>query len=140
MAMNDFDQGSRFAAKLRTQVWSQALKEWNMGESTVANGWRMEGRVEDRADSVLDVLQTRFGQLPVDLINQIRAVKDLTILKSWLSLAVKVNDVNEFVKPLCLDHGPPKKPKARGPNKFFRGATVRKPLIISTTCQIVERV
>jgi len=84
----------------RKELWTQALKWWNMRESSVVNEWlqegRVEGRVEGRAESIIQLLEERFGPVPADLAVLINAMTSVPTLRSWLSLANKVASLDEF--------------------------------------------
>ena len=90
----------------RKEIWVQSLKGWNVKESSVVNQWLQEGRAEGRAEgrqleiaaAVVAVLESRFNQVPADLIAAINATKELSTLRHWLSLAAKVEGLEEFRK------------------------------------------
>jgi hypothetical protein len=90
----------------RKTIWTQALKGWNVKESSVVNEWIQEGRAEgqrlERAAAVIAVLEARFEQVPADLAAAINATTELTTLKSWHSLAIKVANLDEFRKVTAI--------------------------------------
>ena len=56
----------------RKDVWQNALREWNMIESTWLKEWEDLGRRKKAAEFVLKVLKNKFGALPADLPNRFR--------------------------------------------------------------------
>src|SRR5262245_15785054 len=83
------------AAK-RKPLWKEALKEWNMILSETVQEWKAEGRAEDRAEALLEMLGIRFGQVPSDLVSVISSTKDLPTLKAWFAEAAKASSLDMF--------------------------------------------
>ena len=84
------------SAAKRYAVWKNALEGWNMYESEAVNEWLDEGRVDGHATSLLDVLETRFGTPPPDLIRVIREVPLAFTLRRWLTQAVTAPTLDDF--------------------------------------------
>jgi hypothetical protein len=86
----------------RKAIWTQALKGWNVKESSVVNEWLQEGRVEgqrlERTAAVIAVLEARFGQVPADLAATINTTTNIATLQGWHSLAITVANLDEFRK------------------------------------------
>jgi hypothetical protein len=86
----------------RRNVWTQALKGWNVKESSVVNEWLQEGRAEGRqlesAAAVITALRTRFKQVPTDIATAITNTTNISTLQSWLPLAIEVPSLDEFRK------------------------------------------
>ena len=55
-----------------------------------------EGKVEGKAECIIDLLEER-GIVSDDLKRRILEQSDFEVLKSWLKLAVRVKNVEEFV-------------------------------------------
>ena len=56
--------------------WQRAMKEWNMRESTVIQGWIDLGELERAKKILRDVVQDRFGTLSTDLAARIDTSED----------------------------------------------------------------
>jgi hypothetical protein len=91
------------AADCRPQ-WELALKGWNMRESVVLTRFinegrtegRAEGRLEERASAIITVLEQRFGAVPEEAANAIRACSDLAKLQEWLTASVHAESLDAF--------------------------------------------
>ena len=57
---------------------------------------RQEGQVRNQQESVLAVLETRFGEVPYPLREAVTAVDDLARLKQWLRLAIQLPSLRAF--------------------------------------------
>ena len=57
---------------------------------------RQEGQVRNQQESVLAVLETRFGEVPYPLRETVTAVDDLPRLKQWLRLAIQLPSLRAF--------------------------------------------
>jgi hypothetical protein len=81
-------------------AWKEALREWNMIQSQQVLEWQAEGevkgQVKGRAESLLEMLEARFGAVPAELASAIRATTDMDRLKAWVVLAVKVTSLDQF--------------------------------------------
>ena len=82
-------------------VVSQAFMGVNtMRESTtyqsILQEGRVEGRVEGRQEAVIELLEDRFGVLPVPIIAEIRSVSDIAQLKSLLHQAAHIASLDEL--------------------------------------------
>lgn len=80
----------------RKPIWDAALEGWNVKESSVVKEWREEGKAEGQATALIAVLEARFSQVPAELQTRIGQTADLTILKSWLTHAVRAASLAEF--------------------------------------------
>ena len=60
------------------------------------NDGRAEGKAEGKAECIIDLLEER-GIVSDDLKRRILEQSDFEVLKSWLKLAVRVKNVEEFV-------------------------------------------
>ena len=57
---------------------------------------RQEGLIRSQQESVLAVLETRFGEIPYSLREAVTATDDLDRLKRWLRLATQLASLAEF--------------------------------------------
>jgi predicted transposase YdaD len=57
---------------------------------------RQEGQIRSQQESVLAVLETRFGEIPYDLREAVTATDDLARLKRWHLLAIQLASLAEF--------------------------------------------
>ena len=57
---------------------------------------RQEGQVRNQQESVLAVLETRFGEVPYPLREVITAMNDLVQLKQWHRSAIKLPSIEAF--------------------------------------------
>ncbi len=68
--------------------------------STLIDKWKEEGRIEDRQDSIIDILSTRFGTVPASLQSSIRAISDSERLLKLRTAAVTCESVRQFSENL----------------------------------------
>ncbi len=54
------------------------------------------GQIRNQQESVLAVLETRFGEVPYPLREAVTAMDDLARLKQWLRLAIQMPSLEEF--------------------------------------------
>jgi hypothetical protein len=57
---------------------------------------RQEGQIRSQQESVLAVLETRFGEIPYDLREVVTVTDDLARLKRWHRLAIQLASLAEF--------------------------------------------
>jgi hypothetical protein len=57
---------------------------------------REEGRQEGRQKSILELLETRFGEVPAAIRERVRAVHDEAQLQEMLRRAVRIPGLEEF--------------------------------------------
>jgi hypothetical protein len=82
----------------REQAWNQALQGWNMIESKVVKEWQ----AQERARSVLEVLEGKFGAVPPDLAGAIQGTTDLDTLRRWFPLALNATTLEQFRQDVGL--------------------------------------
>lgn len=81
----------------RRDIWAEALKEWNMRESVIANEWKNEGRVQGRREDLLKVLQARFpGPLPGEVVQVVNTQDNADSLTNWLIAAATATTIEQF--------------------------------------------
>lgn len=57
---------------------------------------RQEGRVQTLQEDILDILETRFGEVPAAIREQVHRLKDERELKDTLRQAVRIVSLKEF--------------------------------------------
>lgn len=60
---------------------------------------RQEGRAEGRAESILELLG-ELGSIPAELVMKIRKEENIEILREWLKLAARADNIQQFIS--CL--------------------------------------
>ena len=60
---------------------------------------RAEGRAEGRKDSILESLE-ELGIIPNELYDRIMAEDDMSKLKEWTKLVIRVDSVDQFMKEM----------------------------------------
>lgn len=73
----------------------EAAKEKEIGR---AEG-RAEGKIEGIAEAILDVLSLK-GNISTDCSDRITAEENVSVLKTWLHLAVEVTSLEEFMEKM----------------------------------------
>ena len=58
------------------------------------------GQIRNQQESVMAVLETRFGEVPYPLREAVTGVDDLARLKEWHHLAIQLPSLEEFQKRL----------------------------------------
>jgi hypothetical protein len=81
-------------------LWNEALKGWNVVQSTHVLEWqaqaRAETRVQERKEMLLEFLVAKFTEVPQDLIDQINAETDPATLKNWVRQVVQAPSIDEL--------------------------------------------
>ena len=57
------------------------------------------GKAEGKAEDILDLL-SELGDIPLSVKDKIISQKDMHILRTWLKLAAKAEDIQDFVQKL----------------------------------------
>ena len=87
-------------------LWREAMKGWEDVESQTVIEWtakaRQQGKVEGKADALLQVLEERFGVPPQELIAAIQGCTDLDTHRQWMHQALKVKTLAAFRKATGL--------------------------------------
>ncbi|BAY12668.1 hypothetical protein NIES2098_58570 [Calothrix sp. NIES-2098] len=55
-----------------------------------------EGIIETARESVIDVLETRFGEVPSAIVEAINAIEEPSVLKMLLKRAIAIPSISEF--------------------------------------------
>jgi hypothetical protein len=80
----------------RKPIWDKALEGWNVRESSVVKEWRDEGQAEGYINVILDELNAKGSPVPQELVVALRGQSDHTILRQWVSVAIRCADVADF--------------------------------------------
>jgi hypothetical protein len=72
-------------------AWRQALREWNMRESTLVNEWKREAAVEALQRNVRKLLEKRFGPVPEAVQKRIESTTDPEALDRALAQVLDVS-------------------------------------------------
>ena len=59
---------------------------------------KQEGKVENARESVIEVLEARFGKIPSDALESINCINDISVLKSLLRDATTISSMEAFVE------------------------------------------
>ena len=57
-----------------------------------------EGKVENARESIIEVLEARFGKIPSDALESINCINDISVLKSLLRDATTISSMEAFVE------------------------------------------
>ncbi len=80
--------------------------------ATIADGWkeegrvagiaegRIEGRVEGKIESVLDVLESRFSEVPAGIQKKLMNLRDVERIGKITKLAATCQNLKDFQKAL----------------------------------------
>jgi hypothetical protein len=60
----------------------------------------VRGKIQDRKETILDLLGARFGKVPKTISNTVSSYSDLTALKSLSVLAGTCDSLDEFAEGL----------------------------------------
>jgi hypothetical protein len=75
-------------------AWKKALEGWNVIQSQQVLEWQAQAR----AESLVEVLQERFKTVPESLLEQVRELRDMTVLQRWLKAAARAETLEEFLQ------------------------------------------
>ncbi len=80
----------------RVEVWKRALEGWNVRKSQVVEEWRDEARAETWHESLLTLLENRFGTVPLELVQRIQATTDVGRLRAAFQQALAISSLDQF--------------------------------------------
>ena len=80
----------------RRDVWTQALKGWNVIQSQQVLEWMAEGKVEGKVESILRLLELKFQAVPPEVTAAVRGTSDLAQLGRWFDAAVTAGSLEAF--------------------------------------------
>lgn len=86
-----------FLMRRRAEVMNSILTEYNEEQVLADIGKERyeDGKADGMAEAVLELLQGG-GDVPKDLKEKIESEKDLAVLKRWLSLAARIESIEDF--------------------------------------------
>jgi len=64
-------------------------------------GFEIDGMVKNARESVIEVLETRFGVVPSRLSDRLNSLDNLTLLKQLLKQSITVTSVEQFEQILA---------------------------------------
>lgn len=79
------------------QAWVTALKGWNMRESQTALKWRREGKIEAKQETLRQLLELRFGQLPGEVIRRIETATELATLEAAIGQVLTITRTEDIL-------------------------------------------
>ncbi|NJN14036.1 MAG: hypothetical protein HC815_41670 [Richelia sp. RM1_1_1] len=59
---------------------------------------KQRGKVEIARESVVEVLEVRFGDIPSDVLESINRINDVSVLKSLLRNAIAISSMEAFTE------------------------------------------
>ncbi|MFN5892426.1 MAG: transposase [Dolichospermum sp.] len=83
------------ARKMRYVTSIERLAKQEGIEAPLQEG-RQLGVIQSSQDSVIEVLETRFGQVPITIINAVNNINDSSVLKTLLKRAISIPSLAEF--------------------------------------------
>jgi hypothetical protein len=81
-------------------VWQEALKGWNMRESTVVQGWIDEGEAKGLAKArrlLIGVLKSRFGAISDEILARIDKINDFDTLEKAAERVFTASSADEVL-------------------------------------------
>lgn len=82
------------------------LNRYNEGKSMpFLTSFEIDGMVKSCRENVIEILETRFGNVSDDLKNQINSLEDLQLLKSIFKQAITIASVEDFEHLLVSSQG-----------------------------------
>jgi len=64
---------------------------------------KIEGVIEGRQESLIKILEIRFGEIEESLKERIKSIREVEKLNSLLASAIKVKDLQEFKEEILED-------------------------------------
>jgi hypothetical protein len=93
----------------REAVWNPVLEGWNVERSPVIMEWEERGRLKDKRESLLRLLEIRFNQsIPADVLQAVQQQIDRAILSQWFDESVLARDMDAVRHVIGLTNGVPK--------------------------------
>jgi hypothetical protein len=81
----------------RRAVWQRGVEGMNVERSQVVTEWEQRGELRGRKASLLDVLETKWGQnIPEDVLQAVETQEDVTTIKEWTAAAVTSGSLDDF--------------------------------------------
>ena len=67
---------------------------------TVADHWIEQGRIQNLHDNILDLIDIRFGEVRIEIVERITAVSDIDILRQLHREAATAVSLTAFTEKL----------------------------------------
>ena len=83
------------ARKMRYVTSIERLAKQEGIEEGLQEG-RQLGVIQSSQDSVIEVLETRFGEVPITIIDAVNNINDSSVLKTLLKRAISIPSLAEF--------------------------------------------
>jgi flagellar biosynthesis/type III secretory pathway protein FliH len=83
------------ARKMRYVTSIERLAKQEGIEEGLQEG-RQLGVIQSSQDSVIEVLETRFGEVPITIINAVNNINDSSVLKTLHKRAISIPSLAEF--------------------------------------------
>jgi hypothetical protein len=99
---NPFEKACRSLARVFAQKsenrgpWDEALRVWNVVRSTHVLEWQAQAKTVQLGDSVLRLLELRFGAIPPEPLTEVHTTRDMSVLQSWFDAVVRAGTLDEF--------------------------------------------
>lgn len=82
------------------------LNRYNEGKRMpFLTSFEIDGMIKNSRENVIEILETRFGNVSDDLKNQINSLEDLQLLKSIFKQAITIASVEDFEHLLVSSQG-----------------------------------
>jgi hypothetical protein len=93
----DKEEQPELISRVREMVKDKRRREEvsKMGR-TAAQALIAEGALQAKQESLLDFIQSKFGSVPDNVANQIKAIRDINILRELTRRVPKANSVDEI--------------------------------------------
>jgi hypothetical protein len=87
-------------------AWRKLLEGWNVTQSKQVQEWidmgTSRGKIEGRVETLLDVLEARFGVLPPELAAALRQTTDLGLLRQMAARAGQADSLGAFRQEFAI--------------------------------------
>ncbi len=84
-------------------VWKAALKEWNVVQSQQVLEWQAEAHIKGKAETLLEMLEARFGSVPIDVSERVLGIRDVGRLKQLAVHVMRCVSLQEFQSELSKE-------------------------------------
>jgi hypothetical protein len=87
---------NNFKTELRNQQEAGTMRYVTSIERLAKQEGIEEGRVETARESIIEVLEVRFGEIPSTIVEQINGIQDVTVLKELHRQAIATSSLDAF--------------------------------------------
>jgi hypothetical protein len=85
-----------FRQELRSYEEAMRMRYVTTIERMASEEGRQEGTLETSREFVLEILETRFGEVPSSIVELINGIDDPSVLKTIFRRAIAIESVEEF--------------------------------------------